>query len=110
MDRNPPILNHNSRGRSTSSCNCGRKQAPREDPFDIQAANHDFYQVRSHTTLSSLDWLSDMCSSDSADLTFPIFLVLSALPGDHLSVKAARTVTSLFPRDEVCFWHSFLCL
>lgn len=45
MDRNPPILNHNSRGRSTSSCNCGRKQAPREDPFDIQAANYDFYQV-----------------------------------------------------------------
>lgn len=46
MDRNPPILNHNSRGRSTSSCNCGRKQAPREDPFDVQAANYDFYQVR----------------------------------------------------------------
>lgn len=51
MDRNPPILNHNSRGRSTSSCNCGRKQAPREDPFDIQAANYDFYQVRSLTQL-----------------------------------------------------------
>lgn len=45
MDRNPPILNHNSRGRSTGSCNCGRKQAPREDPFAIQAANYDFYQV-----------------------------------------------------------------
>lgn len=45
MDRNPPILFHNSRGRSTSSCNCGRKQAPREDPFDIQAANYEFYQV-----------------------------------------------------------------
>ncbi|MED6262790.1 Protein smg8, partial [Ataeniobius toweri] len=44
MDHNPPIMNHNSRGRSTSSCNCGRKQAPREDPFDIQAANYDFYQ------------------------------------------------------------------
>jgi len=52
MDHNPPILNHNSRGRSTSSCNCGRKQAPREDPFDIQAANYDFYQVSSHTAVS----------------------------------------------------------
>lgn len=50
IDRNPPILNHNSRGRSTSSCNCGRKQAPREDPFDVQAANYDFFQV-SHMTL-----------------------------------------------------------
>lgn len=46
MDHNPPIMNHNSRGRSTSSCNCGKKQAPREDPFDIKAANYDFYQVR----------------------------------------------------------------
>lgn len=49
IDHNPPILYHNSRGRFTSSCNCGRKQAPREDPFDIQAANYDFYQVRSVT-------------------------------------------------------------
>lgn len=50
MDHNPPIMNHNSRGRSTSSCNCGRKQAPREDPFDIQAANYEFYQVRIYST------------------------------------------------------------
>lgn len=47
IDHNPPILYHNSRGRFTSSCNCGRKQAPREDPFDVQAANYDFYQVGS---------------------------------------------------------------
>ncbi|KAJ0004135.1 hypothetical protein NQD34_010349 [Periophthalmus magnuspinnatus] len=32
LDHNPPILQHNSRGRSSSSCNCGRKQATREDP------------------------------------------------------------------------------
>lgn len=48
LDHNPPIMNHNSRGRSTSSCNCGKKQAPRDDPFDIKAANYDFYQVRIH--------------------------------------------------------------
>lgn len=44
-DRNPPVLYHNSRARSTGACNCGRKQAPRDDPFDIKAANYDFYQV-----------------------------------------------------------------
>lgn len=49
MDHNPPIMNHNSRGRSSSSCNCGKKQVLREDPFDIKAANYDFYQVRIHT-------------------------------------------------------------
>lgn len=46
-DRNPPVLYHNSRARSTGACNCGRKQAPRDDPFDIKAANYDFYQVDS---------------------------------------------------------------
>lgn len=53
-DRNPPILYHNSRARSTGACNCGRKQAPREDPFDIKAANYDFYQVTVLTNLPGL--------------------------------------------------------
>ncbi|XP_068187507.1 nonsense-mediated mRNA decay factor SMG8 [Antennarius striatus] len=62
MDRNPPILTHNSRGRSTSSCNCGRKQAPREDPFDIQAANYDFYQM-----------LEEKCCAKLDRIEFPVF-------------------------------------
>ncbi|XP_026229011.1 protein SMG8 [Anabas testudineus] len=62
MDRNPPILNHNSRGRSTSSCNCGRKQAPREDPFDIQAANYDFFQI-----------LEEKCCGKLERIEFPVF-------------------------------------
>ncbi|KAM4620079.1 nonsense-mediated mRNA decay factor SMG8 [Polymixia lowei] len=62
MDRNPPFLNHNSRGRSTSSCNCGRKQAPREDPFDIQSANYDFYQI-----------LEEKCCGKLERIEFPVF-------------------------------------
>ncbi|XP_041864894.1 protein SMG8 [Melanotaenia boesemani] len=62
MDHNPPILNHNSRGRSTSSCNCGRKQAPREDPFDIQAANYDFYQMQ-----------EEKCCGKLERIEFPVF-------------------------------------
>ncbi|XP_029374693.1 protein SMG8 [Echeneis naucrates] len=62
MDHNPPILNHNSRGRSTSSCNCGRKQAPREDPFDLQAANYDFYQM-----------LEEKCCGKLERTEFPVF-------------------------------------
>ncbi|XP_060912438.1 nonsense-mediated mRNA decay factor SMG8 [Labrus mixtus] len=62
IDRNPPILNHNSRGRSTSSCNCGRKQAPREDPFDVQAANYDFYQI-----------LDEKCCGKLERIEFPVF-------------------------------------
>ncbi|KAM9729469.1 nonsense-mediated mRNA decay factor SMG8 [Menidia menidia] len=62
MDNNPPILHHNSRGRSTSSCNCGRKQAPREDPFDVQAANYDFYQM-----------LEEKCCAKLERIEFPVF-------------------------------------
>uniref|UniRef100_A0A3Q3WVS2 Nonsense-mediated mRNA decay factor SMG8 n=1 Tax=Mola mola TaxID=94237 RepID=A0A3Q3WVS2_MOLML len=62
LDRNPPVLNHNSRGRFTSSCNCGRKQAPREDPFDIQAANYDFYQM-----------LEEKCCGKLDRIEFPVF-------------------------------------
>ncbi|XP_066552327.1 nonsense-mediated mRNA decay factor SMG8 [Amia ocellicauda] len=62
MDRNPPILHHNSRGRSTSSCNCGRKQAQREDPFDIKAANYDFYQM-----------LEEKCCGKLERIHFPVF-------------------------------------
>lgn len=56
-DRNPPVLYHNSRARSTGACNCGRKQAPRDDPFDIKAANYDFYQVTIRS-LFLLHWQS----------------------------------------------------
>ncbi|XP_062309836.1 nonsense-mediated mRNA decay factor SMG8 [Osmerus eperlanus] len=62
MDCNPPVLHHNSRGRSTSSCNCGRKQAPREDPFDIQAANYDFFQM-----------LEEKCCGKLERIEFPVF-------------------------------------
>ncbi|XP_056141113.1 nonsense-mediated mRNA decay factor SMG8 [Lampris incognitus] len=62
IDRNPPILNHNSRGRSTSSCNCGKKQAPREDPFDIQSANYEFYQM-----------LEEKCCGKLERIEFPVF-------------------------------------
>ncbi|XP_062263049.1 nonsense-mediated mRNA decay factor SMG8 [Platichthys flesus] len=62
IDHNPPILNHNSRGRSTSSCNCGRKQAPREDPFDVQGANYDFFQI-----------LDEKCCGKLERIEFPVF-------------------------------------
>ncbi|XP_051973541.1 nonsense-mediated mRNA decay factor SMG8-like [Xyrauchen texanus] len=62
MDHNPPIMYHNSRGRSTSSCNCGRKQSPREDPFDIKAANYDFYQT-----------LEEKCCGKLERIHFPVF-------------------------------------
>ncbi|XP_067289611.1 nonsense-mediated mRNA decay factor SMG8 [Pseudorasbora parva] len=69
MEHNPPVLHHNSRGRSTSSCNCGRKQAPRDDPFDIQAANYDFYQM-----------LEEKCCGKLERISFPVFQASTADP------------------------------
>ncbi|XP_017343983.1 nonsense-mediated mRNA decay factor SMG8 [Ictalurus punctatus] len=69
VDHNPPILYHNSRGRSTSSCNCGKKQAPREDPFDIQTANYDFYLM-----------LEEKCCSKLERINFPVFQASTSDP------------------------------
>lgn len=74
LDHNPPIMNHNSRGRSTSACNCGRKQAPRDDPFDIQAANHDFYQVRIYAA-DQFNLFLDIYAADRPDRKWSPFPV-----------------------------------
>ncbi|XP_029956077.1 protein SMG8 [Salarias fasciatus] len=102
MDHNPPIMNHNSRGRSTSACNCGRKQAPREDPFDIQAANYDFYQM-----------LEEKCCGKLERIDFPVFQpstpdpapACNQLPGEASSsgetdrLKEPSTAQSHTPGD-----------
>ncbi|CAJ0955443.1 unnamed protein product [Ranitomeya imitator] len=80
-DRNPPILYHNSRARSTGNCNCGRKQAPREDPFDIKSANYDFYQQAVKETqfgnilmkLLRQSMLEEKCCGKLDHINFPVF-------------------------------------
>jgi len=37
------IMSHNSRSRTQSSSSCGRLQVQRDDPFDLEEANHTFY-------------------------------------------------------------------
>ncbi|XP_015789803.1 protein SMG8 [Tetranychus urticae] len=38
-----PIMPHCSGVKITSACDCGRRQANREDPFTVKSANYDFY-------------------------------------------------------------------
>lgn len=58
-----PVMEHSSGVRYISACNCGRKQGPRDDPFTVRAANHDFYQL-----------LGDECGCSHYDrIQFPIF-------------------------------------
>ncbi|VDN36472.1 unnamed protein product [Dibothriocephalus latus] len=37
------VMQHRSDVKFISSCNCGRQQAPRPDPFDYREANWEFY-------------------------------------------------------------------
>ena len=64
MDRTQlPLMEHSSGVRYISACNCGRKQGPREDPFTMKAANHDFYQL-----------LGDECGCKHLEsIPFPVF-------------------------------------
>ena len=50
-----PVLEHTSSVQMKSTCNCGRKQTERDDPFDHKAANYDFYQRLEESCCSSLE-------------------------------------------------------
>lgn len=84
-DRNPPVLYHNSRARSTSSCNCGRRQAPRDDPFDIKSANYDFYQLQ-----------EEKCCGKLERFYFPIFQPSTP---DPAPAKNDSTASTLPPQE-----------
>ncbi|XP_071455115.1 nonsense-mediated mRNA decay factor SMG8 [Hetaerina americana] len=57
-----PVLPHSSGVRYVSTCNCGRQQAGREDPFSVKVANWEFY-----------DTIAADCCSDLESVTFPVF-------------------------------------
>lgn len=58
-----PVTEHSSGVRYISSCNCGHKQGPRDDPFTVRAANYDFYQI-----------LGEDCGCSHYDkIQFPVF-------------------------------------
>ncbi|XP_064642230.1 nonsense-mediated mRNA decay factor SMG8-like isoform X2 [Lineus longissimus] len=54
-DDNIPVMAHSSKIKMKSFCNCGRKQAERDDPFDHRAANYEFYENFEQTCCNKLD-------------------------------------------------------
>lgn len=61
-----PCKPHSSRITSLCACNCGRMQDHREDPFDLKAANVDFYQI-----------LEKKCCTSLVHLLFPLHPIFS---------------------------------
>nr|SVE75015.1 EOG090X02WG [Daphnia dolichocephala] len=61
-DSKLPVLPHMSGVRYVSACSCGRRQANREDPYDVKYANYDFYRL-----------IEEECCGRLRHVTFPIF-------------------------------------
>lgn len=57
-----PTMPHSSRSKNLCACNCGKMQANRDDPFDIKAANFDFYKN-----------LETNCCGELEHFEFPVF-------------------------------------
>uniref|UniRef100_A0A0V0J845 Nonsense-mediated mRNA decay factor SMG8 n=5 Tax=Schistocephalus solidus TaxID=70667 RepID=A0A0V0J845_SCHSO len=49
------VMQHRSDMKFISSCNCGRQQAPRPDPFDYREANWEFYNSLALSCCSKLN-------------------------------------------------------
>ncbi|ESO91360.1 hypothetical protein LOTGIDRAFT_228810 [Lottia gigantea] len=49
-----PVLPHSSQIKTKAACNCGKKQADKEDCFDHKSANYDFYEMLAKTCCHKL--------------------------------------------------------
>ncbi|XP_019642846.1 PREDICTED: protein SMG8-like [Branchiostoma belcheri] len=86
-----PCMPHNSRARSLCACNCGRKQAQRDDPFDVKAANHDFFSL-----------MEEKCCSSLEHISFPVFQRQpQGTPGEEANPPEEEPPPTLQPEPEV---------
>ncbi|KAI8505439.1 Protein smg8 [Branchiostoma belcheri] len=84
-----PCMPHNSRARSLCACNCGRKQAQRDDPFDVKAANHDFFSL-----------MEEKCCSSLEHISFPVFQRQpQGTPGEDTNPPEEDPPPTLQPED-----------
>nr|CAG4646892.1 EOG090X02WG [Megafenestra aurita]SVE92282.1 EOG090X02WG [Megafenestra aurita] len=82
------ILPHVSGVRYVSACSCGRRQANREDPYDVKYANYDFYRL-----------IEEECCGRLRHITFPIFNPSS----EHFEAAQLKGVSKPmhFAKDDV---------
>ncbi|XP_057374680.1 nonsense-mediated mRNA decay factor SMG8-like [Daphnia carinata] len=94
-DSKLPVLPHMSGVRYVSACSCGRRQANREDPYDVEYANYGFYRL-----------IEEECCGRLRRVTFPIFKPSSDhfepanLKGASKSMHFARDVEKLITGTE----------
>merc|ERR1719186_695742 len=81
-----PTMQHNSGVQYVAACNCGRRQANREDPFRLVDANYNFYQA-----------LEEECCKDLEHVSFPEYRPVKSNP--TVAVAAPAQKDALSPDD-----------
>ncbi|XP_021346373.1 protein smg8-like [Mizuhopecten yessoensis] len=78
-----PVMSHSSQMKTKAVCNCGRKQADKDDPFDHKAANFDFY-----------DALEKVCCEELEHIEMPVFQpsTTEVRAGQLLTTPDSKTV------------------
>jgi len=92
-DSKLPVMPHVSGVRYVSACSCGRRQANREDPYDVKYANYEFYRL-----------IEEECCGRLHRIHFPVFKpssehfeaaqVKEAVKSVHLSKDVDKLITA----------------
>ena len=77
-----------------AACNCGRRQANREDPFKLIDANYNFYQQ-----------LEEECCKDLERLDFPVFIPakVNLVPTEKIKLEDIENKTSETEIPDIIF-------
>lgn len=82
-----PTMQHSSGVQYVAACNCGRRQANREDPFRLVDANCNFYQQ-----------LEEECCKDLEHVSFPEYRPVKSNP--TVAVTAPTQMDTLSPDES----------
>jgi len=76
-----PTMQHSSGVQYIAACNCGRRQANREDPFKLVDANYNFYQQ-----------LEEDCCKDLEHVAFPEYspVKVNLVPTEKIVVEVVE--------------------
>lgn len=84
------ILEHSSGVVFVSTCNCGRTQGRREDPYTIRQANYDFYLM-----------LANNCTSCSKIVEKIEFAIFEPSTTDYRAAEVDSTFMKLYSDEDV---------
>merc|ERR1719422_2626785 len=87
-----PTMQHSSGVQYIAACNCGRRQANREDPFKLVDANYNFYQQ-----------LEEECCKDLEHVEFPVYIPakVNLVPTEKIELEIVDKIEDSGPIVDV---------